>query len=93
MLTRNSQGTLVSIRTVSKISGKFIPTATQLINILPSNHLHNKWPYELLYNKKPSYNQLRSFGCLCYPTVPKVHENKFGLRTTPHVFVGYTFGT
>ena len=55
--------------------------------------MRNKCPYEVLYNKKPNYSQLRSFGCLCYPTVPKVLRDKFEPRTTPHVFLGYFFGT
>lgn len=33
------------------------------------------------------------FGCLCYPTTPKNLNHKFDPRTTPHVFVGYPFGT
>ena len=36
---------------------------------------------------------MRSFGCLCYPTKPVVHRDKFEPRTTPHIFVGYPFGT
>ena len=68
-------------------------TATHIINRLLSSYLKNKCPYEVLYNKKPNYSQLRSFGCLCYPTVPKVLRDKFEPRTTPHVFLGYIFGT
>lgn len=67
-------------------------TATHLINRLPSNYLKNKCSYEVLYNKKTDYTHLRSFGCLCYPTVPKVHREKFQPRTTPHIFMGYPFG-
>ena len=36
---------------------------------------------------------MRSFGCLCYPTFPKPHRDKFQARTTPHIFIGYPFGT
>lgn len=32
---------------------------------------------------------MRAFGCLCYPTVPKFHRDKFEPRTTPHIFIGY----
>ena len=73
--------------------GECFLTATHIINRLPSSYLRNKCPYEVLYNKKPSYSHLRSFGCLCYPTVPKVLRDKFEPRTTPHVFLGYVFGT
>lgn len=73
--------------------GECILTTTHLINRLFSNYLKNKYPYELLYNNKPDYSQLRSFGCLCYLTVPKPLRYKLELRTTPHIFVGYPFGT
>lgn len=49
--------------------------------------------FSFLYFKEPQYFQMRSFGCLCYRTIPKSHRTKFDPRTTPHVFVGYLFGT
>lgn len=73
--------------------GECVSTATHFINRFPLNHLKNKCPYELLYDKKPNYDQLRSFGCLCYPTLPKPLRDKLQPRTTPHIFVGYPFGT
>lgn len=76
-----------------KYWGEYILIATHIINRLPSSLLKNKCPYELLYDSKPKYSQLRSFGCLCYPTVPKVLRDKLEPRTTPHIFVGYPFGT
>nr|XP_009788648.1 PREDICTED: uncharacterized protein LOC104236429 [Nicotiana sylvestris] len=70
-----------------------VMTATYLIKRLPTTYLNNKCPFELLYQKKPNYSYLRSFGCLCYPTVPNIYRDKFELRTTPYIFVGYPFGT
>ena len=61
--------------------GECVLTATHLINRLPSSHLKNKCPHEVLYKKKPNYSQLRSFDCLCYPIVPKVLRDKFEPRT------------
>ncbi|KAH0674692.1 hypothetical protein KY284_014877 [Solanum tuberosum] len=76
-----------------KYWGECILTATHIINRLPSNYLHGKCPFEVLYQRKPLYSALKNFGCLCYPTIPKVHRDKFEPRTTPHIFVGYPFGT
>ncbi|XP_019255056.1 PREDICTED: uncharacterized protein LOC109233632 [Nicotiana attenuata] len=60
---------------------------------LPSIALKNKSPFEIRYDSKPNYSHLRSFGCLGYPTTLKSHKDKFEPRSTPHVFIGYPFGT
>ncbi|XP_009770962.1 uncharacterized protein [Nicotiana sylvestris] len=62
-------------------------------NMLPSTSINDQTPYELLYKRKPNYSHLKSFGCMCYPTVPRPHRDKFEPRTTPHLFVGYPFNT
>lgn len=67
-------------------------TVTHIINRLPTSFLNNKCPFEVLYKIKPDYSSLRSFGCLCYPIIPKVHRDKFEPITSPRVFVGSPFG-
>ncbi|XP_059295482.1 uncharacterized protein LOC132048813 [Lycium ferocissimum] len=73
--------------------GECILITTYIVNKLPSAPLKSKCPFEILYSQKPFYSHLRSFDCLCYPTTPKPHRTKFDPRATPHVFVGYPFGT
>lgn len=46
----------------------------------------------MLYQKKPTYNHLKAFECLCFPTSLGTHKTKFEPRTTPHIFLGYPFG-
>ena len=76
-----------------KYWGECILCATYIINRLPSTVLNQKCPYEVLYFRKPLYSHMRSFGCLCYPTVPIPHRAKFEPRTTPHIFIGYPHET
>ena len=61
--------------------------ATHLFNILPSTSINNEIPFVRLFNKSPSYNHLRVFGCLCYAHLPSPH--KLAPRSTPCVFLGY----
>lgn len=71
--------------------GDCVLTAVYLINHLPSPLLSNKTPFEVLYNRPPSFEHLRVFGCLSYATV--VHPtHKFEPRAHRCVFVGYPTG-
>lgn len=66
--------------------------ATYLINRLTNSVLHDKTHLEGLYNKQPTYSHLKSFGCLCFPTL-KTDKDKIDPRSTPHIFIGYPFNT
>lgn len=72
--------------------GDCILAATYLINKFSSSVLKDKSPYEILYNKLPTYSNLRSFGCLCYSTVPNTHRDKLQPSAIPCVFIDYPFG-
>lgn len=59
--------------------GECVLTGVYLINRLPSALLSEKSPFELLYNRWPSLDHLKVFGCLCYAT--NVHPtHKFDTR-------------
>ncbi|KAL2235601.1 UNVERIFIED_CONTAM: Retrovirus-related Pol polyprotein from transposon RE2 [Sesamum indicum] len=51
-----------------------------------------KSPYEVLYNKVPSYSHLRTIGCLCFSITPEGHHSKFDQCSSNCVFVGYPSG-
>lgn len=61
-----------------------------LTNILPSQNLENKSPFELLYQTKSDYSCLRIFGCLYYPYTRLYLNSKLDVRSTPYVFLGYS---
>ncbi|GJX84979.1 ribonuclease H-like domain-containing protein [Tanacetum coccineum] len=61
--------------------------AAHLLNRLPSTAINNEIPFTKLYNQTPTYEDLRVFGCLCYPHVDASH--KLEPRSTPCIFLGY----
>lgn len=54
--------------------------------------MKNITPYEGLYNKAPSFEHLRIFGCLCYAHNQQRIGDKFASRSRRCVFVGYPHG-
>ena len=72
--------------------GDCVLTAAYLINRLPSPLLAQKSPFEILYNRKPSFNHLRAFGRLCYASTSLTHHPKSSLRARAAVFLGYPPG-
>ena len=71
--------------------GECILTVGYLINKTPSAVLKGKTPYEILFGQLPSYNHIRTFGCLCYVHRQLRDKDKFASQIRRCVFVGYLF--
>ena len=79
---------------LKKIYGKLdcLVAATHVINNLPTKILQRKSPYEVLFHKVPSYDNVRVFGCLYYAYNMKVNKDKFDNRSRKCIFLGYPYG-
>lgn len=65
-------------------------TTCYLIDRLPSSVNPTKSPLEILFHTSPEYNQLRAFGCECYPFLRPYTAHKLSPRSLPCVFLGYS---
>ena len=67
-----------------------VSTAAFLINRMTTPLLHNKSPYEVIFNILPDYKLLRTFGCLCYPHLRPYSLYKLNTRSERCIFLGYS---
>ena len=66
-----------------------VNTAVFLQNKLPTKALKGKTPFEAWFGFKPSINNLRIFGCMCFTHVPDAKREKLDQKAEYGVFVGY----
>ncbi|WVZ70083.1 hypothetical protein U9M48_018781 [Paspalum notatum var. saurae] len=66
-----------------------LATATFLINQHPCRATGTTTPHELLLGAPPRYDDLRVFGCHCYPNTTATAAHKLSTRSTACVFIGY----
>ncbi|KAL4311013.1 hypothetical protein GQ457_01G012580 [Hibiscus cannabinus] len=63
--------------------------AASLVNITPTPILHNKTPYEVLFNSTPDFSTLKVFGCLAYASVLPKPKTKMDPKAVRCVFIGH----
>ncbi|KAF8723025.1 hypothetical protein HU200_022172 [Digitaria exilis] len=64
-------------------------TATYLLNRRPCRATGTTTPHQLLLGVPPTYDDLRVFGCLCYPNTTATSAHKLSPRSMACVFLGY----
>jgi hypothetical protein len=58
-----------------KFWAEAVNTSIFLLNRLPTRALQNKTPYEAWHSYKPSLQNLKISGCLCFTYVPQVKKD------------------
>jgi histone deacetylase 1/2 len=66
-----------------------LAASTYLLNRRPCKPRQHFTPFELLFGTAPDYNNLRVFGCLCYPNLTSTAPHKLAPRSVRCVFLGY----
>jgi len=61
-----------------------------LLNRLPTKAVKGKTPIEAWYGQKPSLQNLKIFGCVCFSHVPQVKRDKLDKKAEPDIFIGYS---
>lgn len=64
-----------------RLWGECIRTATYLINRMPMKVLDWKSPFEVLFNRVPSFDHLSVVGCLCYAAAAGKGRERFDRRS------------
>ncbi|MCO5588630.1 hypothetical protein L7F22_042587 [Adiantum nelumboides] len=70
-----------------------VACAAHVLNRCPTRALKTITPYESWYDKKPSVNYLRVFGCLAYAHIPQQLRGKLDDKAVKCIFVGYSSGS
>ena len=73
--------------------GEAVSTAVYLLNRAPTKSVVGKTPYEAYYDRKPSVDHFRIFGCLAHVKVVTPHIPKLADRSKQMVFIGYDMNT
>lgn len=65
-------------------------TTNYLINRLPTKVLKLVSPYTKLFQRDPTYEFLKVFGCACFPYLRPYNNNKLQFRSRKCIFLGYS---
>ncbi|KAL6311032.1 hypothetical protein AAG906_015921 [Vitis piasezkii] len=80
-------------QTVVGMARSSVSTAIYLLNRAPTKNIIGKTPYEAYYNRKPTVDHFRIFGCVGHVKDVTPHLSKLADRSKPMMFIGYDSNT
>jgi hypothetical protein len=84
---------LKSMGVPAEFWGEAVSTTVYLLNRAPTKSVISKTLYEAYYDRKPSIDHLRVFGCVAHVKVVTLHLSKLTDRSKQMVFIGYDMNT
>jgi hypothetical protein len=89
---RTLQEGALTLQHDSDLSSKFWVSAIHTVNFVKNRVLHHRLgisPYKAFWEKKPSIDWLRTYGCKCCALVPKAVRRKGQYKSVEGIFIGY----
>mgnify|MGYP002712310054 CR=1 FL=1 len=98
IVERNNRTIFETVRTL--LNSANVPHEYWAETMVTAIYLINVWikgdgisSYEKFFGRKPSYNHLKTFGCVAYYHQPKHLRNKLEETSVKMMFIGYTNST
>ena len=67
-----------------------VSTTVYILNRSPTKAVLNMTPYEAWFNRKPTVDHFKVFGCVAYSHIPKENREKLDEKGEKCIFVGYS---
>ena len=72
----------------AKYWGEAVHYVVYVLNKLPTRSMYETTPYEAWFERKPSVDYLKIFGCIAYMKVPAAHSRKLDDKSKRLIHIG-----
>jgi len=90
MLLEAARSMLAAKELPKKLWAEAMLTASYVLNRTGKSSVDGKNPYELWYGRRRAIDHMRIFGTECFIHVPKVKRQKWDLKSTKGLMIGYS---
>lgn len=87
-VTQMAQTMLKEMNVLIELQEEFVSTAVYISNLSPTSAMDELTPYEALTGRRPSFDHLRVFSCVCYIFIDPKMNQKMDTKSSKGVFIG-----